>query len=138
VFADIVETTIQLSKKVAQSPKLYESCSRVLARCLDLLPTNELVKSAELLLAKSDQQVQVAAIKSVEVRAGSVVQNDRSSVSALLSFLPSVEKVLQESQVLDAKIISVSCIDRIVERFGKKNVSAVASVAQTIAGAQSL
>jgi U3 small nucleolar RNA-associated protein 10 len=138
VFADIIETTIQLSKNLAQSPKLYESCSRVLARCLDLLPTNELVKSAELLLAKSDQQVQVAAIKSVEVRAGSVVQNDRSSVSALLSFLPSVENVLQQSQALDAKIISVSCIDRIVERFGKKNVSAVSSVAQTIAGAQSL
>jgi U3 small nucleolar RNA-associated protein 10 len=39
---------------------------------------------------------------------------------------------------LDAKIISVSCIDSIVERFGKKDASAVASVAQTIAGPQSL
>ncbi|KZM28628.1 hypothetical protein ST47_g232 [Ascochyta rabiei] len=138
IFASIVETTIKLSKQVAQSPKLYECCSRVLARALDLLPTTELVKSAELLLAKTDAQVLVAAIKSVQVRAASVVQNDRHSVHALVSFLPSVENVLQQSKSLDAKIISVSCIDSIVERFGKKDAAAVASVAQTIAGPHSL
>lgn len=138
VFASIVEATIQLSKQIASTPKLYESCSRVLARSLDLLPTTELVKSAELLLAKTDAQVQAAAIKSVQVRAASVVQNDRHSVQALVSFLPSLETILQKSKSLDAKIISVSCIDSIVERFGKKDASAVASVAQTIAGPQSL
>ncbi|KAH6644814.1 armadillo-type protein [Boeremia exigua] len=138
VFASIVEVTIQISKQVASTPKLYEGCSRVLARALDLLPSAELVKSAELLLAKADAQVQVAAIKSVQVRAGSVVQNDRQSVEALVAFLPSVENILQQSKSLDAKIISVSCIDSIVERFGKKDTSAVASVAQTIAGPQSL
>ncbi|KAF2124641.1 hypothetical protein P153DRAFT_349723 [Dothidotthia symphoricarpi CBS 119687] len=138
VFANIVQTTIQLSKKVAQSHKLYECCSRVLARCLDLLPTADLIKSAELLLSNPDAQVQVAAIKSVELRAGTAVQNDRSSVSALLSFLPNVENVLQESQELDAKIIAVSCIDRIIERFGKRDTSAVAAIAQTISGPQAL
>lgn len=138
VFASIVEVTIQISKQVASTPKLYEGCSRVLARALDLLPSAELVKSAELLLVKTDAQVQVAAIKSVQVRAASVVQNDRQSVQALVSFLPSVENVLQQSKSLDAKIISVSCIDSIVERFGKRDASAVASVAQTIAGPQSL
>lgn len=137
-FANIIQTTIQLSKKVAKSPKLYECCSRVLARCLDLLPTADLIKSAELLLSNPDPQVQVAAIKSVELRAGTAVQNDRSSVSSLLSFLPNVENVLQESQELDAKIIAVSCIDRIIERFGKKDTSAVAAIAQTISGPQAL
>lgn len=138
VFASIIETTIQLSKVMASSPKLYELCSRVLARCLDLLPTSDLVKSAELLLSNSDFKVQVAAIKAVELRAGVAVQNDTKAVSALLSFLPSVEHLLQASPDMDAKIISVSCMDRIIERFGKKDLSAVASVAQTISGPQSL
>ncbi|KAH8728106.1 U3 small nucleolar RNA-associated protein 10 [Phaeosphaeriaceae sp. PMI808] len=138
VFAKIIETTIQLSKKVASSPKLYEGCSRVLAKCLDLLPTHDLVRSAELILTNPDPQVQVAAIKSVEIRAGAAVQNDKKSVSALISFLPSVESVLQQSQETDTKIISVSCIDRIIERFGKKNTAAVVSIAQTISGPQAL
>jgi U3 small nucleolar RNA-associated protein 10 len=56
----------------------------------------------------------------------------------LISFLPSVENVLQQSQHMDAKIISVSCIDRVIERFGKKDTSAVAAVAQTISGSQAL
>jgi U3 small nucleolar RNA-associated protein 10 len=138
VFANIIETVIQLSKKVVSSPKLYDCCSRVLARCLDLLPTTDLIKSAELLLVNPDAQVQVAAIKSVEVRAGTAVQNDKKSVSALISFLPSVENVLQQSRAMDVKIISVSCIDRIIERFGKKDTAVVASVAQTISGSQAL
>ncbi|KAF1829487.1 hypothetical protein BDW02DRAFT_147274 [Decorospora gaudefroyi] len=138
VFAKIVETTIQLSKKVAANPKSYASCSRVLASCLDLLPTTDLIKSAELLLSSADSHVQVAAVKSIELRAGTAKQHDRKSVEALLSFLPNLQNLLQQSPEMDAKMISVSCIDRIVERFGKKDVSAVASVAQVIAGPQSL
>ncbi|KAH7071776.1 armadillo-type protein [Paraphoma chrysanthemicola] len=138
VFANIIETTIQLSKKVASSPKLFDGCGRVLARCLDLLPTTDLIKSAEILLANPDSHVQIAAVKAVEVRAGAVVQNDRKAALALISFLPSVENVLQQAREIEAKIISVSCIDRIVERFGKTNTSAVASVAQTVSGAHAL
>ena len=138
IFASIAEKTIQLSKKVTDNRRLYESCSRVLGKSLDLLPTADLVKSAELLLENADSQVQVAAIKSVEIRAGSVIQNDHQSVSALLEFLPRVDAVLMRSQVMDVKIIAVSCIDRIIERFGKKDVSAVAAVSQTVAGPQAL
>lgn len=137
-FASIIEKTIQLSKKVVSSGKLYASCSTVLARCLDLLPTTDLIKTGELLLANSDAQVQVAAIKSVEVRARNAKQNDQKAVSALLSFLPSVENVLQQSKERDVNIVSVSCVDQIVERFGKKDPSVVVSVAQTISGSQAL
>jgi len=138
VFANIVETTIQLSKKLVSSSKLYAGCSHVLANCLDLLPTTDLTKSAELLLSSTDPHVQTAAIRSIELRAGTARQNDRKSVEALISFLPSVQGVLQQSLQMDVKMISVSCIDRIIERFGKKDVSVVSSVAQVVAGPQSL
>lgn len=82
--------------------------------------------------------MQVAAVKSVELRAGTAKQNDRKSVEALISFLPSVQMLLQQTSEMDTKMVSVSCIDRIIERFGKKDISAVSSVAQTIAGAESL
>jgi U3 small nucleolar RNA-associated protein 10 len=138
VFASVVETTIHLSKKLASNPKSYAACSRVLASCLDLLPTTDLIKSSELLLTRTDSHVQVAAIKSVELRAGTAKQNDRKSVEALISFLPNVQDLLQQSSEMEAKMISVSCIDRIIERFGKKDVAAVSSVAEVIAGPQSL
>ncbi|EOA85394.1 snoRNA-binding rRNA-processing protein utp10 [Exserohilum turcicum] len=138
IFANIIETTIQLAKKLVSNSKTYAACSRVLASCLDLLPTTDLIKSAELLLSSTDSHVQVAAVKSVELRAGTAKQNDRKSVEALISFLPSVQMLLQQTSEMDTKMVSVSCIDRIIERFGKKDISAVSSVAQTIAGAESL
>jgi U3 small nucleolar RNA-associated protein 10 len=137
IFADIVETTIRLSKDVTQSKRLYEACSRVLAKCLDLLPTADLIRTAELLLSNPDHQVAIAVVKSIEIRAGNVTQNDQQSVDSLLSFLPRVDELLQSDDV-NVKIVAISCIDRIVERFGKKDTSAVASVARTISGAQSL
>lgn len=138
VFADIIETTIQLSHKVSSSPKLYAACSAVLANCLALLPTTDLVKSAELLLANPDHKVQIAAIQAIEVRAAHAVQNDKKSVSALVSFMPNVEMVLQQSQEADATKIAISCIDRIIERFGRKDTAATALVAKSIYGPQAL
>lgn len=132
VFADIVETIIQLSKKVSANQRLYGTCSRVLAKCLDLLPTIDLIKSVELLLTNSDPQVKVAVIKSVEVRAGSITQNDQQSVSSLLSFITQIDKSLQQPNDVSVIIIAVSCIDRIVERFGKKDIVAVSGIAHTI------
>jgi U3 small nucleolar RNA-associated protein 10 len=138
IFASIVDTTTQLSKKVVKTPGIHRCCSRVLARCLDLLPTSDLIKSTEILLTNSDHQVQVAGIKSVELRAGKVLQNDQVSVSALLAFLPSLDCLLQQTQETDVKAIVVSCIDRIVEKFGKKDINAVVAVARTVSGSHSL
>lgn len=138
VFASTMEVVIQLSEKMASSPKQYALCGRVLARCLDLLPTVDLVRSAELLLSKSDARVQVAAIKAVQLRVATTVQNDEASVLSLLSFLHSVDHVLQTSQAADTKAVAVDCIDRIIERFGKRDVATVASVSQTISSSHSL
>jgi U3 small nucleolar RNA-associated protein 10 len=139
-FADIVETTIQISKskRVVENRRLYETCRRVLANCLDVLPTADLAKSSELLLANPDSQVQVAAIKAMEVRAESVTQNDQLSVTSLLSFLPKINELLGRTLDVDVKNTAISCVDSIVERFGKKDAAAVSDIARTISGPQSL
>jgi len=138
LFASIVETIIRTSKKVAKQPRLYQSCARVLGKCLDLLPTIDLVKSAELLLANEDHEVKIAAIRSVEVRAGTVTQNKKPSVAALVAFLPILDDTLQQSEDLKVKRVAIGCIDSIIARFGKKDAATVTAIARTITGPQSL
>lgn len=140
LFADIVEATIQISKSksAVENRRLYETCRRVLANCLDVLPTGDLAKSSELLLANLNSQVQVAAIKAMEVRAESVTQNDQHSVTSLLSFLPKINELFGRTLDVDVKNTAISCVDSIVERFGKKNVAVVADIARTISGPQAL
>jgi len=137
-FATIVETIIRISKAVKQQPKLYQDCSGVLSRGLDLLPTAELIRSAELLLTRQDHEVQIAAIKSIEVRSSAVLQNDKTSVDALLTFLPTLDSLLRQSIEVDVKRILISCIDSIISRFGKRDTSAVATVAETVSGSHVL
>jgi U3 small nucleolar RNA-associated protein 10 len=138
LFASIVETTVRISKKVATQQKLYQSCARVLGKCLDLLPTTDLVKSTELLLANEDYEVKIAAIRSVEVRAGTVTQSKKPSVMALLAFLPSLVDILQHSEEPKVKRVAIGCVDSIIAQFGKKDVATVTTAAQTIAGPKAL
>jgi U3 small nucleolar RNA-associated protein 10 len=138
LFANIVDTTIQLSKKVTQKRKLHEACNQILANCLALLPTVDLVKTAELILANPDHQVQIAVVKSIEVRAGSVTQNDHLSVSSLLAFLPRANDLLQQSSEVEVAVHAISCMDCIIERFGKKDVSIVTEITRTLASTQAL
>ncbi|CAI6336762.1 unnamed protein product [Periconia digitata] len=138
LFANIVESTIRLSKVVARQQKVYQCCSRVLGRCLNLLPTADLVKSAELLLANADHEVQIAAIRSVEIRTSAVLSGDKTSVTSLVAFLPLLDETLQKTSNLDVKRIVLSCIESIVGRFGKRDPSAVATIAQTVSGPKSL
>lgn len=134
IFANIIETAIRISKLVAQQTKVYQSCSRVLGRCLNLLPTADLIESVQLLLENPDEEVKVAAIRSVEVRAGAVAPNDKASAPALVSFLPALDNTLQQAEELDVKRIALSCIDSIISRFGKRDATAVTTVAETVAG----
>ncbi|KAF2183654.1 hypothetical protein K469DRAFT_634795 [Zopfia rhizophila CBS 207.26] len=138
IFASILETAIHISKLVTGNSKLYECSRRVVANCLNLLPTVDLIRSAEILLTNPDDQVRVAAIKSVEVRAGTLSQNNTASVSAVLGFLPTIEELLRQSKQIEVRLTAVSCIDLIVERFGKKDPHAVVAVARTVSGPQSL
>ncbi|KAH7128267.1 hypothetical protein B0J11DRAFT_566908 [Dendryphion nanum] len=133
LFAETIRSIIQLSQEFSSKPRLTESCRRVLTSALELLPTSDLIKSAGLLLSNPDSKVQVAAVRAVELRAGSAPQNDLKAVSSLISFIPEANLLLQQSPDTEVRTVVVSCIDRIIERFGKKDPTAVAEVANTIA-----
>ncbi|KAF2202853.1 hypothetical protein GQ43DRAFT_479562 [Delitschia confertaspora ATCC 74209] len=138
IFASIVETTVQISQQVTTKPTLYEICGKALSSGLSLLPTVDLVKSAELLSTASNHpQVRAAAIKAIEMRTQKVPHNDNAATSAVLTFLPKIEELIQESQEIDLKLVALSCVDQIVERFGKKDTSAVMSMARVVSGPQS-
>ncbi|KAF2650637.1 U3 small nucleolar RNA-associated protein 10 [Lophiostoma macrostomum CBS 122681] len=138
IFGGVVENIIHLSRKLEDKARLYKSCNRVFANCLDALPTPDLVASSSGLLAKSDEHVQVAVMKAVELRAGSSLHHDQRSVEQMLDFLPQVDRLLQKSGDINVKKLAVSCIDQIVEQFGKKNTAIVATAANTISGPRAL
>lgn len=138
IFSKIVEMTVIISQQVKGKPEIYEACSKALSSCLDLLPTIDLIKSAQLLVSsESNAQVRAAAIKAVEIRTEHIPQNDSAAISAVLGFLPEIEALVQSSEEVNVKLIALSCVDQVIEKFGKKDPSAVMSVGQVVSGEQS-
>ncbi|KAF2085551.1 hypothetical protein K490DRAFT_75160 [Saccharata proteae CBS 121410] len=138
VFTQLLEKTIQLSHRFHDRTILRDGCSDVLSSLLKLLPTAELVKSADALLDNSSDNVRRTALRSVEAQASSVKQSDAAARSTLLDFMPRITRVILQSSDATLKLTAVACIDQISEKFGKKNTAAVFSAAEIVAGPQSL
>ncbi|KAL1637818.1 snoRNA-binding rRNA-processing protein utp10 [Neofusicoccum ribis] len=138
VFTQLLEKTIQMSQKFKDQENLKDACAQVLSSILRLLPTAELVKSAETLLSHSSNDVRRTALRAVEAKAINVKQSDIAARTALLEFLPRITSVIQNSADISLKHTAVACVDQISEKFGKKDTAVVASAAEVVAGEQAL
>ncbi|GME28642.1 u3 small nucleolar rna-associated protein [Neofusicoccum parvum] len=138
VFTQLLEKTIQMSQKFKDQENLKDACAQVLSSILRLLPTAELVKSAETLLSHSSNDVRRTALRAVEAKAINVKQSDVAARTALLEFLPRITSVIQNSADISLKHTAVACVDQISEKFGKKDTAVVASAAEVVAGEQAL
>ena len=138
VFTEAMEKAIHISQQVRGREVLHDACSCVLSSLLNLLPTVDLIKSAEILLDNPNDEVRRTALKSVEVKVQSIRQGDDVSTKAVLAFLSQIGTIIQHSPDVALKHTAVACIDQISERFGKKDPPAIAAAAQIVSGVQSL
>ena len=64
--------------------------------------------------------------------------NDRklnqASQTACLAFLPQLIAVIEETPDIELRHTAISCVDRVAEKFGKKDPSAVLAAVQAISG----
>ncbi|KAK8190104.1 U3 small nucleolar RNA-associated protein 10 [Phyllosticta capitalensis] len=138
VFTQLLERIIELSLSFKDQGVLRDACGRVLSSLLRLLPTPELVKSADNLLGHSNVEVRRTALRAVEAQAIEVKQSNVAARTALLEFLPRITSVITDSDDSNLKHTAVACVDQISEKFGKKDTSAVALAAEAVAGEHAL
>jgi U3 small nucleolar RNA-associated protein 10 len=137
-FAAAIERATQLARRLKGQKDLYKACSRVLSGILELLPTINLIETADTLLENSDDDIRRTALQAVGIKVGTIKQGDEPSIQAALGFLARIGTIIQHSQDTVLKQTAVNCIDQISERFGKRDNEAVAAAAGIVAGVQSL
>jgi U3 small nucleolar RNA-associated protein 10 len=71
---------------------------------------------------------------SIDAQVRAIKTADTESTTALLSFIPRMTALLQSSTDVMLRHSAISCIDKISERFGKKDNSNVVAAAQIISG----
>jgi len=138
VYATILEKVLILADTVKSEAALHDACGDVLESLLGLLSTGEFVKSVESLLDKPSDVLRRKILRALEVRVDQESASNPMSRSAMLGFLPQLTAIIRESRDVLYKHVAVSCVDKIAEKYGKKDLEAVAAAAETIASAHCL
>ncbi|KAI0430457.1 armadillo-type protein [Xylaria sp. FL1042] len=134
LYSTLLEDLLLLADSLKQRKSLYNCCGDALSKLLNLLSIGEFIKAVETLLDRPDAILRRKVLRAVEVRIDQESQGDGSSRTALLAFLPQLTEIIRVSDDVAYKHIAVGCVDKISEKYGKKDPEAVAAAASTIAG----
>ncbi|KAK3942957.1 hypothetical protein QBC46DRAFT_378564 [Diplogelasinospora grovesii] len=133
LYATLLENLLTLATTVKAKKPLYNKCGDALSSLLNLLSISEFIKSVESLLDRPNVTLRQKVLRALEVRVDNESTADPKSRIALLAFLPQLTAVIRESDDINYKHTAVTCVDKIAEKYGKKDLEAVAAAATTIA-----
>ncbi|KAH7328498.1 armadillo-type protein [Stachybotrys elegans] len=134
LYATLLENILQLSHTVRENATLHDRCGASLASLLYLLSISEFIKAVENLLDRPDMGLRQRVLRALEVRVDSESKTNAASRTALLAFLPQLTAAIRDSSDIRYKHTAVTCVDKIAEKYGKKDIEAVVAAAMTIAG----
>lgn len=134
LYATLLENLLGLATTLKARKPLHVRCGDALYNLLNLLSITEFIKSVEMLLDRPNVELRQKVLRSLEMRVDKESIADVQSRAALLAFLPQLTAVIRESDDMNYKHTAVTCVDKIAEKYGKKDLEAVAAAATTIAG----
>ncbi|KAI6263314.1 snoRNA-binding rRNA-processing protein utp10 [Pyricularia oryzae] len=134
LYASLLEKILTLAETVKTNKALHARCSDTLAGLLNLLSIGEFIKAVENLLDRPSISLRQKVLRTLEVRVDQESNTDADSRTVLLAFLPQLTAVIRDSDDIAYKHTAVACVDKIAEKYGKKDLEAVAAAATTIAG----
>lgn len=138
LYAQLLEDVLTIADTLKTRKALHARCGDALSNLLNLLSVSEFIKSVETLLDRPNVGLRQKVLRALEVRVDKEPQSDVKSRTALLAFLPQLTAVIRDSDDIHYKHTAVNCVDKISEKYGKKDLEAVAAAAATIAGKQCL
>lgn len=137
-YSVLLESVLLLADQIKASKNLHARCGAALANLLNLLSISEFIKAVENLLGRPDMGLRQKVLRALEVRVDKESNTSATSRTSLLAFLPQLTAAIRESSDIRYKHTAVTCVDKIAEKYGKKDIEAVVAAAETIAGAHCL
>jgi U3 small nucleolar RNA-associated protein 10 len=134
LYATLLENILVLADTVKADKTLHGRCGQALHNHLNLLSIGEFIKAVENLLDRPDMGLRQKVLRALEVRVEQESNTDPASRAVLLAFLPQLTAGIRDSTDVRYKHTAVTCVDKISEKYGKKDIEAVVAAATTIAG----
>lgn len=134
IYGHLLEQIFVLSEKTKHNKKLTILCGNLLHALLGIFSVPEFIWTLPNLLSHTENEIRRQALKFFERRLNENRFNQKFPQDAILAFLPRLALLMKESSDLPLKLTAMTCIDRIIESFGKKDVTMVTTIATEIAG----
>lgn len=130
ILADTVKTHGGAGKKQT----LHNRVGDALAQLLNLQSIGEFIKAVESLLDRPNMGVRQKVLRALEMRVDEERVASVQSRVALLAFLPQLTAVIRDSSDIAYKHTAITCVDKIAEKYGSRDLEAVTAAAAAIAG----
>ncbi|KAI9808220.1 MAG: hypothetical protein M1825_004677 [Sarcosagium campestre] len=131
-FQDFLETIILFSETIKDISPLFEATGETLDNILGLLPTSSLIMCIETLLDPGIRELRRKAVRAFGIRVQSEDRSNLASRKAVLEFLPRLCSIIETSDDVALAHGAITCVDQILEKYGKKDVDAVVFAATTV------
>ena len=132
LYSRMVEQGLHLTEEAKLNPILHRSCSSLLHALSDFLPLSASLSSLHPLLEHENEALRRQVLRSFEQRIKSARPGDAVTEKACFDLLPRLLSLLDNSQDALLKRTAIAVIDRIADKYGKRNTTAVSKAATAI------
>lgn len=134
----ITNQTLALSRQFPQALEVTRLCQDLLSILLGDLSMEILIPTLENLLENADIETCFDVLSIFELRLRDDKITQAPSHKPCLAFLPRLTSFLEDSEHAPSRQMALSCIDHIVERFGKKDTGIVIRATKAVTGPKCL
>ncbi|WPH03565.1 Hypothetical protein R9X50_00644600 [Acrodontium crateriforme] len=138
IYADLLEQVMQLSRDLASNEELKDSVDSVLAALLALTPTKDFIESSAKLMQTGSDQTRQQVFRSLEARVADAKRGNATLQQVYIDVLPNCCVFIHEDQPVATRRCAITCIDQIVDKYGKTDRAATLDAARQVAGASAL
>ncbi|TKA72400.1 hypothetical protein B0A55_05857 [Friedmanniomyces simplex] len=132
IYAQLLEQTMQLSRNLASNDDLRDTASSVLTSLLGLTPTKDFIESSAQLMQTGSDETRQQVFQSLEARVALAKRGDSTLQQTFLEVLPNCCVFVAEEQPVAVRHAAITCMDQIIEKYGKRDRAAVLQAAETV------
>ncbi|KXL43812.1 hypothetical protein M433DRAFT_58714 [Acidomyces richmondensis BFW] len=137
-YTELLDRTMQLGQKLASHDNLNGVASRVLSSLLSLTPTKVFIESSAQLMQTGSDTTRQQVFHSLEARVKEAKRGDVAHQRIFLDLLPNCCVFICDRQPAHVRHAAITCIDQIVEKYGKQDRAAVVAAAVSVADGSAL
>ncbi|KAL4867917.1 hypothetical protein BDV12DRAFT_170541, partial [Aspergillus spectabilis] len=133
LFSKILEQVLAIGESMQSVKPVHQAAGDVLSGLFSTLTTIDFLDTIEALLKRPDDALRRKVLSLLATRLQQSPERDGGSQMRMLDFLAVLVDIVQSSPDILLKHAAVTCIDRITEKYGKKEPSKVTHAAQVVA-----